>query len=712
MKPGRPARAAVIAFFLLLAPASASADGGFSFLAGPAYWVPSPLDPDAKYYSTGGGAELGAAWAPPFLPGASVGAVADYGYAQSGALFSLSTLAASGLLGYDLPLSPSLYLALRASGGWAFSFPNERGIDLGRGSLFYGGGLGLGIALSPALALEVGAGYRARPEFYDALRAAAVLRLAVGGGKGSPAATPAAPRPAPLKAGKQRPPKAGAGLEAAPAALPGVFPLLHAWYDDHPIGSIRIRNADTRSAEEVKVSVFIRQYMDAPKESETIASLAPGEEREVELRALFKGSILELTQATKVAAEISVAWTMAGRPGNLARTDTLRVYDRNAMTWDDDRKAAAFVTAKEPAVLSFSNNVNAAVKASMSRALDPNLQAGIALHDATRLYGIEYVANPLAPYAAGSKDRLAVDSLKFPRQTLEYRSGDCADLSILYCALLESIGIETAFVTVPGHIFMAFALKAGEDEARKSLSRSDDLVFRGGRAWLPVETTARAATFLEAWQAAAKEWRENQSRGTAAFLPVHEAWELYEPVFLPGQAPQPAMPAAAAIAAEFRAEASRLVEREIFSKVEELRAGIERSQGSPASHNALGVLYARYALSEKAEGEFRKAVEREEHLPALVNLGNLEFLRPDMEAALSWFERAGRVAPSDPRVLLALARTSHALEDYRSSRKSYDELKRLDPGLAARYAYLELKGEEALRAAAASGSIETVEWAE
>ena len=33
------------------------------------------------------------------------------------------------------------------------------------------------------------------------------------------------------------------------------------------------------------------------------------------------------------------------------------------------------------------------------------------------------------------------------KQTLEYRAGDCDDLSILYSALLESVGVETAFIT-------------------------------------------------------------------------------------------------------------------------------------------------------------------------------------------------------------------------------------------------------------------------
>ena len=69
-----------------------------------------------------------------------------------------------------------------------------------------------------------------------------------------------------------------------------------------------------------------------------------------------------------------------------------------------------------------------------------------------------------------SKNKMAVDTLKFPRQTIDYKSGDCSDLSILYCALLESMQIETAFITVPGHIFMAVNLGVTPEAANKAFS--------------------------------------------------------------------------------------------------------------------------------------------------------------------------------------------------------------------------------------------------
>ena len=80
------------------------------------------------------------------------------------------------------------------------------------------------------------------------------------------------------------------------------------------------------------------------------------------------------------------------------------------------------------------------------------------MFQALGLSGLNYVVDPASSYAELSRNKLAVDYLKYPAETLSYGSGDCDDLSACYCALLSSVGIPTAFITVPGHIFMAFAL--------------------------------------------------------------------------------------------------------------------------------------------------------------------------------------------------------------------------------------------------------------
>ena len=84
---------------------------------------------------------------------------------------------------------------------------------------------------------------------------------------------------------------------------------------------------------------------------------------------------------------------------------------------------------------------------------------------------------PKTPYEDYSKNKFAIDYLQFPGQTLEYKAGDCDDLSILYSALLKSVGIETAFITIPGHIYTAVSLDIPSEKAKRVFRDSKALIF-------------------------------------------------------------------------------------------------------------------------------------------------------------------------------------------------------------------------------------------
>ena len=258
----------------------------------------------------------------------------------------------------------------------------------------------------------------------------------------------------------------GEGVKITRVEFVNIFPVFFKYYDNNPIGKVTIKNAENVPVENVKVSFYEKQYMNNPKEAEIIERMEPGEEKEVELYGLFTSKILEITEGTKLSSLITIDYTKEGQLLTREFIETVRVYNRNAMTWDDDRKASAFVTAKDPNVLKFAKNVVGWIKNDMSRAVNENLQIAIALHETLDLYGISYIIDPTTPYIELSQNELAIDYLQFPKQTLEFLAGDCDDLSILYASLLEASGIETAFVTTPGHIFIAFNLGMSPDEAR------------------------------------------------------------------------------------------------------------------------------------------------------------------------------------------------------------------------------------------------------
>jgi tetratricopeptide (TPR) repeat protein len=497
------------------------------------------------------------------------------------------------------------------------------------------------------------------------------------------------------KAGKK-----GEGLELQEISLEPLFPVLFKYYDDYPFGKAILHNWEERAAQGITVSLFVRQYMDTPKMAISLSTLEAGEEELVELTALFTERVLEITEGTKVSAEIILEYVMGGKRYRDVYNETLRLYDRNASTWDDDRKAAAFVTARDPAILKFAKNIVGVIQTPKGGALNKNLAQAIALFESLALYRMSYVIDPTTPYIEFSKNRQAVDFLQFPRQTLEYRAGDCDDLSILYSALLEAVGIETAFITIPEHMLMAFSANMKPEAARKAFSRADELIFRHEKTWIPVEVTAFEGGFLRAWQIGAQEWRDALSKKKEGFFPTHDSWKVFEPVGLPGVPGTIEIPKRDQVEKRYADEVQKYIERTIYPEAAKIQAEIKNSGEDPLYINKLGVLYARYGLLGNAEKEFKRALSKNRgYAAALINLGNIHFLQKDMEGALKYYEQAARGQPENPKVVLSIARAHHALENYGMVRRSY-------------FSYLGLKGEEAVRAADIAEVREIVVWEE
>jgi len=508
-------------------------------------------------------------------------------------------------------------------------------------------------------------------------------------------------------------PLEGNHVEIIDIEFDDVFPVFFKYYDDHPIGSATIRNRESGDITDIKVNFLVKQYMDSPKECEAPDSLKKTEEQSIALSALFNKSVLGITEGTKVAADITVDYKYKGQQYMYTKVETLSLYDRNATRWDDDRKAAAFVTAKDPIVLKFAKSTAGIVNESGMRAVNENLRMAMAMHEALSLFGMSYVVDPTTPYKEFSQKTTAVDYLQFPNQSLDYRAGDCDDLSILYCALLESIGIETAFITTPGHIHTAFSVNLSPEAARTTFSNSEDLIFRDDKTWIPVEITTISEGFLKAWEDGAKLWREASERDKAGFFSVRDAWLVYSPVGLAGGSGSVQYPNEAKVASVYIEELSRYIDREIYPQVVKLQREIDQSGGSSKLVNRLGVLYARYGLIDKAEREFNKVLaSRKDYVPTLLNLGNIYYLNGEYDKAMTYYERASKKDPDNAKAVLCVARVNHEMENYGTVRKQYDKLKKLDPELATRFAYLDLKGEEAVRAAEAAKIKEAVVWAE
>ncbi len=487
-----------------LSMSAAAQDGsGFTLSLDPAVTFPFPGTASASSFSTGFQGSINADYVFPSLPYLIVGGSFDYGYAP-GTTWVLNSIGLSAGPGLRLRLLPTLSAILYGRGGYMFGM-------LGQASApnpYLRTGIDMSLYLGPTFRLSVGGEYVHQFAATQAQYQGLAARLSAGFN---------------FSQMNQR-----SRVEIRDIIIDPVFPVFYKYYNDNKVGTAKIKNAEDGPIRNVKVSFFVPQYMDGPKESpDIIPELKQGETREVKLYALFDHRITDLLEPSKAQAKIAVSYSYVESQRDVSTISVATINHRNGMTWDDDRHVASFATVNDPAVMTLAKQAAGIARGSGFESFDTNLRQAVGVFEEMGLFGLRYVPDPNLPYSESSKNTLAVDYLQFPIQTLQYKSGDCDDLSILYAAMLEAGGVESAFITVPGHIFAAFALGMKPDKALAFFSRPEDFVNIDGKVWVPVEITLVQEGFLRAWQIGAREWRDATAAGQAKFYATHDAWKLF-----------------------------------------------------------------------------------------------------------------------------------------------------------------------------------------
>lgn len=590
-------------------------------------------------------------------------------------------------VGVNLKLLNRFSLDIAAQGGWYF------GLVSGKDDIFsdpwFGGNINALFDITPTFTLTAGAGYKYYVYPDQMLHHGLSVQIGTVFRLGS-------------KDNRSE-------LEIESIDIDPLFPILYEYYSDNPFGKVIIKNTERNTIEDLNVSFYVDQYMEQPEVCATIPLLKRGDTAEVDLKAIFTTGLLNLTDTSKVSTEIQVSYNLLGRKISYSTPQTIRVLGRNSLTWDDDRKVASFVSAKDPTVQLFARNTAGVIRELDQSAINLNLRIAMGIFETLKLYGMNYVIDPASSYIEMSENADAVDFVQFPSQTLTFRAGDCDDLSVLATSLLESVGIETSLITVPGHIYMAFSLGITKEEARRTFTDLNEFIFQDDTTWIPVEITLLSEGFLEAWKYGAREWREYEGLGRAQFYPVHEAWTQYKAATVPGGALPLLFPSQENMVANYNESLDIFIERELEPHISEFKQKLDRHD-TARLRNSFGVVYAKYGKYDQAEEQFNRALRMQSDFsPAMINLGNVHFLKKDMDAALSMYTRAKSFKPGSPTIIAAIAKTRYEMEQYDEVKNLYQDLQEKAPDLAAQYAYLNNEISVVGRASAARSHVVT-DW--
>jgi hypothetical protein len=248
-------------------------------------------------------------------------------------------------------------------------------------------------------------------------------------------------------------------------------------------------------------------------------------------------SVSKLRNATKASLQVRFRWTEGGkmREETFSREITFRGVNELAycdlpqsevQSWFDAFNASAFamamVTPNDPVVHLYTSEITrqaGGTTAGISGGTQEVARLCATTYDYMVRSGLRYTGDAGVPMNYDNISTM-VQNVRLPRDVIINNQGLCLELTLLWCSILEHLGVRTAMILVPGHAFVV----AYSPEQGMPISQG-----------IPIETTAitpravgRTAdvSFEEAVKMAAQTLQRSQQDGRIIVLPVQEIQAL------------------------------------------------------------------------------------------------------------------------------------------------------------------------------------------
>ncbi len=472
-------------------------------------------------------------------------------------------------------------------------------------------------------------------------------------------------------------------LEIDVVQLHDVFSNSYKIYEREGIGRIRLTNNTNKSMERIKVTFQLRDFMDFPTETR-LDKLLPGKSEEVALKAVFNNSILTLTEDSSVQAMIEASYFEGGKRVVFTKNPTVNVYDKHRLTWDERGRFATFITPKDAPVMNFVRSVVTQFKETKDQT-----QLSAAVFDRLGVYGMTYIQDPTNPYQIASGKVNTVDYVQFPRETLERKSGDCDDLVAFYSAALESMGVETRVLEVPGHMFMMFA--TGIPANGDGYTMDNMYVIYEDQLWVPVETTLVGNAFIKAWEKGAATYYKWKDKGMTV-LDAHAAWETYKPASLPDSNLKQIEISRADVEKKFPADYMSVLKISSQTKTRGYLSAIKKNPSDVDAHLQMGIILAKAGDRKEAMKYFDKVLTLQpKNAAALNNRGNIFMIEDKHVEAQKAYLAATQSSPKDANVWVNLARAYKETNDIKKAKAAFVKAQALDPAVKDEHRALALE---------------------
>lgn len=376
-----------------------------------------------------------------------------------------------------------------------------------------------GFYITPDLLLTANVGYRFSPGLYNGLNASVGATIHI-----------------PLTTEK---------VEITEVKTATVIPAFRKFYLDYPVVRIDLTNNERFLMSNVSVKVLTGNLT-----NESLPIYLPeiptGETASIYVPVEWNEKILQRKSTTAETLNFEINYKAGSKKRTIQTSGICLILGHNNFVWNYnsqsnetgdelldavfnavDGKAAVFVDPNNEDMIELSHQIqNQYLEEVGFDALNPKMKTIYRTLAFLKSRKIKYQLDPdSVPYG---KDSGKVDYLRYPSETLRAGYGDCDDLSILFSQLLESGGVKCAFITTPGHIFVAAESEMNGGLINTLFGSTEKFIEKSGRYYIPMEVTMFNESFEKIWETGLANWNNASEEEREIFL-LDEQWQEFKP---------------------------------------------------------------------------------------------------------------------------------------------------------------------------------------
>lgn len=467
-----------------------------------------------------------------------------------------------------------------------------------------------------------------------------------------------------------------------------VFPSVYRNYTDaQSIGQVVIENNTasviTNARLEVSFSRFAAEsyFIDLPV-------LSPRSNTTVPLFMAFTSDIMSNENDTNAQLSLNLIYNHRGEPLSDLSNANVTVHRRSAISWRDKRSLASFISPGSETIRQFVSEINSNLEPASNRDLPEAIDIGARIYSTLNNSGFVYQRDPNIESILTTG---VLDDIQFPAETLTLRSGECDDFVVLFCSLFEAQGIRTAYIDVPGHVFMAFDTGLTPEDISFMGLESWRFISYENRIFLPIETTLLGrGSFIQAWENAALRWQQEREAGNMPqIVPIEQAHRVYAPSeFVPLDFRSPLVFEDNLIA-DYQFTLQQIFNDFNAGMIQSIEQRMNTEPENLFLVNQLGVLLAKTGDAQRAKEIFEQGLTIFPDSPQINNnMGNLYFEEQNFIRAAEFFRRSTEANSNNADVYVNLARALLSAGQTEPSRDALRQALRIDPDVRSRYDFI------------------------